>query len=136
MGLYRRVSVAIFLKHYIYLKERFVDSFSLMVMKNKCVNFLMKSVETPQNFSSLSSLIFNALIGLYNFSRTLIFVLIYNHNYLVQYEQQNWSYSISQLVHFCSDKLSPPSEVIYFYESCWIIFQYLYTFFLISIFLF
>ena len=58
----------------------FVDSFSPMVMKNKSVNFLMKSVEKPQHFPSLSSFIFNVLKRLYNFPRALIFFLIYKHN--------------------------------------------------------
>ena len=51
MGPYRRVSVALFLKRYILLKVMFVDAFSSMLMKNKSVNFLMKSVETAQQFS-------------------------------------------------------------------------------------
>ena len=83
----------------------------------------MKSVETPQHFSSLSSFIFKVLTRLYHFLRALIFFLISKHNYFVQSEQQNWSYSISQLVNFWFDKSSPPSEVMYFCESCWMIFS-------------
>ena len=98
-----------------------------MIMKNKSVNFLMKSVETPQYFSLLKSFIFNVLTRLYNFSRAPILLLISKHNYLVQSEQQNWSYSISQLVHFWFDKSSPPSEVMYLCESRWMIFSiYIY----------
>ena len=36
-----------FVKRYILLKGMFVEAFSPMIMKNKSVNFLMKSVETP-----------------------------------------------------------------------------------------
>ena len=122
MGSYRRVSVALFLKRFIFLKGMFVEAFSPMIMKKKSVNFLMKSVETPQHFSLLSSFIFNALTRLYNFSRELIFFLISKHNDLVQSEQQNWSYPISQLVHFWFGKLSPPYELMYLFERCWIIF--------------
>ena len=84
----------------------------------------------------MSSFIVNVLTILYNFLRTLILFLISKNNDLVQSEQQNWSYSIPQLVHFWFDKLSPPSEVMHFCESWWMIFQYLYTLFLISISLF
>ena len=116
---YRRVSVALFLQRWIFLKGMFVDDFSPMVVKKKSVNFLMKSVETPQHFYSLSSFIFNVLTRLYNFLRTLILFLISKHNDLVQSEQQNWSYSISQWVNFWFDKSSPPYEVMYFCGSCW-----------------
>ena len=119
-----------------FLKGMFVDTSSQMIMKNKSVNFLMKSVETQQRFPLLSSFIFNVLTRLYNLLRALIFFLISKQNYLVQSEQQNWSYSISQLVHLWFYKSSPPSEVMYFCESCWMIFKYLYTLFLISILLF
>ena len=136
MGPYRHGSVTIFLKRYILLKGMFLNAFSSMIMKKKSVNFLVKSVETPQHFSSLSSFIFNILTRLYTFLRALILFLIYKHNDLVQSEQQNWSYSISQLVYSWFDKLSPLSELIYFCGSCWMIFQYLYTLFLIFISLF
>ena len=99
----------------------FVDAFSPMVMKNKYVNFLMKSVETQQYSSLLSLLIFYVLTRVYNSSRAIILFLKSKHNYLVQPEQQNWSYSISQLVNFWFDKLSPPSEVMHFCEWCWMI---------------
>ena len=107
-----------------------------MIMKKKSFNFLMKSVETPQHFPFLSSFIFNILTKLYTFSRALILFLFSKHNDLVQSEQKNWSYSMSQLVHFWFDKLSPPSEVMYFCELCWMIFQYIFTLFLISIYIF
>ena len=48
---YIHVSVALFLKRYILLKGLFVESFSTIIMKKKSINFLMKSVETPQHFS-------------------------------------------------------------------------------------
>ena len=133
MGPYIHVSVAIFLKQYILLKRIFVDAFSPMVMKKKSINFLTKSVKTPQQFSSLSSFIFNVLTRLYNFSITLILILISKQNYLVQSEQQNWFDSISQLVNFWFDKLSPTSEVMYLCESCWMICSTIYTLFLIHI---
>ena len=79
-----------------------------MIMKKKSVNFLMKSVETPQQFSLLSSFIFIVLTKLYIFSRALIFLLIFKHNDLLQYEQQNGSYSISQLVNVRFDRLFHP----------------------------
>ena len=82
----------------------------------------------------MSSLIFNVLTRLYNFLIMLILYFITKHNGLAQSEQQNWSYSISQLVNFWFDKSSPPSEVMYFCESCWTIFQYLYALFLIYLF--
>ena len=62
---YRHVSVAHCLKQYILINDMFVEAFSPMIMKNKSVNFLMKSVETPQHFSISSSFIFNVLLRLY-----------------------------------------------------------------------
>ena len=136
MGPYRYVSVALFLKWYICSRGWLLMLFLSKVMIKISVNFLMKSVETPQHFSLFSSFIFNFLTRFYIFSRTLILFLISKHNDLLQSEQQNWSYSISQLVNFWFDKSSPPSKVMYFCESWWMIFQYLYTLFLISILLF
>ena len=127
MGPYRHVSIVLFLKRYIFLKGMFVEAFSPFVMKTKPVNFLIESVETPKHFPLLSSLILKHLTRLYHWFRALIFLLIYKNNYLVQSKQQNWSNSISQLVHFWFDKSSPPSEVMYFCESCWMIFSiYIY----------
>ena len=60
-----------------------------LVMKKKSVHFLMKSVETLQHFSLLSSFIFNVLTRFYNLKRALIFFLISKQNDLVQSEQQN-----------------------------------------------
>ena len=107
--------------------------FSLMVMTKKSTNFLMKSVETPRQFSSLSSFKFNFMTRLYNFSITLILFSISKQNDFVQFDQQNRSFSTPQLVNFSFNKYSPPSEVMYFCESFWMIFQYLYTLFLIYI---
>ena len=121
MGPFGHISVALFLKRYILRKGMFVEDFSLMIRKNKSINFLMESVETPQQFSLLSSFIFNILTRLYNFLISLIIFLISKQNNLVQSEQQKCSYSISQLVKFWFDKMSPPSEEIYFYEWCWMI---------------
>ena len=47
MGPYKRENAALFLKRYILLKVMFVDDFSPMIMKEKSVDFLIKSVETP-----------------------------------------------------------------------------------------
>ena len=119
MGSYRNVSVTLFLKQYIFLKGVFVEFLSPVIIKKEPVNFLKKSVETSQYFSLFSSFIFNVMTRLYNFYIALIFLLISKHNDVVQSDQQNWSYSISQLVYFIFDQSSPPSEVMYFCESCW-----------------
>ena len=60
--------------------------------------------------------VFNVLTRLYNLSGDFLF-LFSTHNDLVQSEQRYWSKSISQLVHFWCNKYSPPSEVIQFGES-------------------
>ena len=53
MGPYRHISVAHFIKRYIFLKGVFVEAFLTMIMKNKYINFLIKLVETAQHSSIL-----------------------------------------------------------------------------------
>ena len=136
MGPYRRVSFALFLKRCIWIRECLLMLFHQWLWKINPSIFWWNQLKHHNTIPCYHHLYSIFLTRLYNFLRTLIFFLIYKHNYVVQSEQQNWSYSISQLVHFWFDKYSPPSEVMYFCESFWMIFQYLYTLFLISIFLF
>ena len=136
MDPYRRVSVALFLHRYIFSRNFFVGVFQKWLWKRNLSIFWwnqLKHHKTFPHFHHSYSMSWQDCI----ISREQSFsFLISKHNDLVQSKQQNWSYSISQLVHFWFDKSNAPSEVMYFSESCWIIFQCLYTLFLLSISLF
>ena len=131
------VSVFHFFLSDTFISRRFLSMlFHQLLWKINPSIFWWNQLKHHNTLPYCQKLIFIVLTRLYNFSIALILFLISKHNNLVKSEQQNWSYSISQSVHFWFDKLAPPSGVMYFCESCWIFFQYLYTLFLISIFLF
>ena len=96
--------------------EYLLRPFNQLLWKNPG-NLLMKLVETLQQLLRSSLFVFNVSTILYNLSRYLFLFSIYKHNDLVQSEQKYWSQLIPELVNLWCNKYSPPSGVIKFGES-------------------
>ena len=128
MGQYIHVRFAPFFKWYILFKGTFVDAFSQIVMINKSVSFMIKLIEIPYNFSSLSSFLFWVLTSKCNFPITSIFSMS-KQNDLVKYWQKT-DHIISHHL-FVSRLINLKIIVDWRIYVCLVewCFQYLYTFF-------